>query len=1170
MYSEALSPWLHATPEYHGTTLPEWHDTSTDTMVEEAPTEPVALSPEEVAPPAEPVADMADYVPGYRYTSIIDSTIPEESFEMSHSASGPLSPAPPADVPAAASPELIGLGMSGTVAGFSERQAYLKQLGYVIPTPPAPAPAAEGLAKSKPTWPYRMPPIEELRIHKQDSHATAMPSPSSAERDMPRAARAISGASFVLSPTTAMVEQAWQPAPPPPPIMRPRIPSISEQETVVTDTVAPTHLPVRLPDTLTYSPPLQTIHIVRGSPPPWATPSPRTEALSPVDKCTTVVDPSVHVPSANVASSVTAETPAATSAEANETPITHDTCLGPDEVHQEAEAGTPSPSGPDSSDVYAVWAQDATLLGSSDAKLSTSDSKLADPSMSSSWLGPPSDNETSALGLHILEPWPTPHEEPDMWQQRADSAPAYDAEPRAPTSPTDEARTPAPPITSVWSLRRLSPAATPAPVPPPSGACLDSYRIPSDARVVDASYAATPRTVSYGTDVRDESYTSPDDMPHAERASAQEAPIRSKRRSYPPVPRKAPPPVEGTEPPAPAHAAPAPALFSSTSQTQGLRAPLDYSVPLPLLFKSRRGPRGAGRAERRLSSIDVPREAPPVEEVRGRASLDERRLPSQSAAREPLCSFDELPALPTMHEERESTRPALSNTPRKSRAPVSQAPALSPLVGSPVPPTPPPKSWLAPATTSVPRASGAPPYARDYGVVQPPLLPLQGAPIESKEGRHVWLDADPDHSHLSMLGAVNDMKDEFHFESYFEHSLQRIWAELAQIHADTPPRRSAAKAAAQEAARVAARAGVQPSRPTAAAPINLTHNAPPVSMENVGSPLMSLDEFTYVMDENGVALSTPHLGLRSPSEPPTSTAPALPPLDTYLPEEHEVMGDPPPVSWVFHDEGRSAFADDPMPTDHRLPLEFVTKPNSVLSRGRPVKKTEQESIFYGSGPDVRRRRAGPRRTVPMWNFEEGDEDAVSSPAPAPAPRAASPPLLHDSAAPPVTDMGRVDEEDTRKRRGKEGADPKFASWWRRKMPASSKASSALPSEAPRTSEASSEARTSTSTNNTMKYGRRTAPPGFEPSQPGKYFLAGTVSLPTLNIARTPEQRARHETGLAETEPSLIQSLLAAPSSSTVRARAGIVKTMVFDEAHAPPAGQVLVSEERKVLVRPVM
>ena len=94
-------------------------------------------------------------------------------------------------------------------------------------------------------------------------------------------------------------------------------------------------------------------------------------------------------------------------------------------------------------------------------------------------------------------------------------------------------------------------------------------------------------------------------------------------------------------------------------------------------------------------------------------------------------------------------------------------------------------------------------------------------------------------------------------------------------------------------------------------------------------------------------------------------------------------------------------------------------------------------------------------------------------------------------------------------------------------------------------------------------------PGFEPTQPGKYHLAGTVSLPTLNVARTAEQRARDETGLPETEPALIQSLLAAPSSSTVRARAGIINSIPFVEEAVPP-GQVLVAEERKVLVRPVM
>jgi len=1220
MYSEALSPWLHATPEYHGTTLQEWHDTSTDTMVEEEAAEPVAPSPEEVAPSPEPNAELSGYVPGYRYTSIIQSTIPEESFEVSHSHSDI---APSAE--AAASPELIGLGMSGTVAGFSARQAYLRELGYAFPTPHAQAPP-----EPKPSLSYRMPPIEALRIRKQDKPTERISSEGSSANVGPSCnTRATSGASFVFSPATAMAEQAWQPPPPPPPILRPRVPSVGEQETVVTQSTVPDLLPVRLPDTHTYSPPLQTIHIVRGSPPPWATPSPRS-----------VMAQIGTEPAADTASADPARPQAEPAAEEPQAPELLDAPSSwPDEapVAPELEPRVTSFPAPANSEVYVAGAQDATLIGSTDTKPSSDDTKLKDVSVSSSWIAPPSDQETSALGLHILEPFPTPQEKPETWQPAADPALAY-AEPQR-----DQAA-PAPPITSMWSLPRTAPP-EPAPRPEQSGAFMEHYRVPTDARVVDASYAATPRAVSYGTDVLDEAYLSPAYtqynayVPAPERLSRSYPAVSRKAppavanepvpppdgpsRSYPAVPRKAPPAVDnepvlpavgnepilsafthepvpsavthepvpsavGNEPvpstvthepvpsavthepilPAVTHepvlpavgnepvpsavaSAPppvtgaAPALAPSTSTpTQELRAPLDYSVPFPLLFQRRRS---SGRTGRRFSSINMPSKAPPIEDVRGRASLDEQRLPSRSAA---------------WH---------LPQRPHGVRPIISQAPALSPLVGSPeVPPTPPPKSWLAPATAALPRASATPSYARDYGMIQPALQPLQGAPVASKEGRHVWLDTDPDSSHLSMLGAVDDGNDTFHFESYFEHSLQRIRAELEQIGAEAPPRRSAAKAAAQEAARVAARAGVR--RAPAAAPMDLTHNAPPVSAENVGSPLMSLDEFTYVMDENGVALSTPHLGVRSPSEPPASTAPSLPPLDTCLPEEHEVMGDQPPVAWVFHDEVRSAFADEPMPTDYRLPLEFVTKPNSVLSRGRPVKKTEQESIFYASGPDVRRRRVGPPPSVRVWNFEEGDEDVLPSPrpapapAPAPAPRAASPPLLHDTAAPPASGAGRVGD-DAQKRRD---ADPKFASWWYRKGPTSAKAPSAPSTEGPRPSEAASEARTSTSTSTTMKYGRRTAPPGFEPSQPGKYFLAGTVSLPTLNIARTPEQRARHETGLAETEPSLIQSLLAAPSSSTVRARAGIVKALHFDEANAPPTGQVIVSEERKVLVRPVM
>ncbi|WFD28442.1 hypothetical protein MNAN1_003453 [Malassezia nana] len=1004
IYSEALSPWLHATPEYRGSTLPAWQDASTDTetVVDEDAAEFSPVDP----PPV--TTDATEEGPGYRYTSIIDSIIPEESFELSHSVSSPASPQ------ANMSPDLVGLGMSGNIAGFAARQAYHQELRETLPAAPAPMAPSTSL-------PYRMPPIEGLRIHKQETQPQRVSSGASSEDEAPRAARAISGASFVFSPATAMAENTWQSMPPPPPILRPRLPSLTEQDTIVTGVPTSTSA-VRLPDTHTYTPPLQTIHIVRGSPPPWATPSPRAEMLE-------------------LGGEKTAPAPATTEPAVPET-------------NEHVDTSTTSVQ--ESSNVYVVEPADATLVGSADTKLSSSDP------LKDGWSAPNSDVETSALGLHIPEPLPTPFTSPESWRP-------------APTPQSAEwndvaQAPPAPPTTDVWSeLQEPAPAVADTET---------DVGLASRAHVVDASYAATPRAVSYGTDMRTESYVSPIDQPPTEAAFA-----TSPAQAVPPPVEAVPPPVETVPPPTSAPPRAAPALVPSSTYTQGLRPPLDYSVPFPLL--TRRARHASARVERRLSSMDRPREPAPQEDTRGRASLDERRLPSQ-------------------HDRVEKTLRTVVEPPRtQSSCPIAPPP----------PPTPPPKSWLLPTTTAVPRAS-APPYARDYGVVLPPLPPQYGAPVQSKEGRHVWLDVDADTSHLSMLGAVDEEHDSFHFESYFAHSLQRIRTELMQLGIEAPPRRSAARAAAQEAARVAARAGVH--RTHAAPPINLTHNAPPVSVDNVGSPLMSLDEFTYVMDEHGVALSTPHLGVQSPSVGTGSAWPSLPPLDTNLPEEHELMGDAPPISWVFHDEGRSAFAEEPMPTDHRLPLEFVTKPNSVLSRGRPVKKTEQESVFYCGGPDVRRRRVAqpPTRSVPLWNFEEGDEE----PSPAPSPQ-----LLHDTAAPQTQPKAATPPPPAEP----SAPETKGTSWWRRKMPSPTKASSV---ETPPTSET----RTSTSTNATMKYGRRTAPPGFEPSQPGKYFLAGTVSLPTLNIARTPEQRARHETGLAETEPSLIQSLLAAPSSSTVR------------------------------------
>ena len=196
-------------------------------------------------------------------------------------------------------------------------------------------------------------------------------------------------------------------------------------------------------------------------------------------------------------------------------------------------------------------------------------------------------------------------------------------------------------------------------------------------------------------------------------------------------------------------------------------------------------------------------------------------------------------------------------------------------------------------------------------------------------------------------------------------------------------------------------------------------------------------------------------------------------------------------------------------------------------------------------------------------------------------RDAPPPAPPPSAPLPPSPSLAARESEEKKAPGKD-TDKKFSAWLKRMVHAQGKespperaASSSPPAAAagPASERGSAPGgaspRTSTSTTQTHKYGRRIKRPGFEPTQPGKYHLAGTVSLPTLNVARTAEQRARDETGLPETEPALIQSLLAAPSSSTVRARAGIINSIPFVEEAVPP-GQVLVAEERKVLVRPVM
>lgn len=431
-----------------------------------------------------------------------------------------------------------------------------------------------------------------------------------------------------------------------------------------------------------------------------------------------------------------------------------------------------------------------------------------------------------------------------------------------------------------------------------------------------------------------------------------------------------------------------------------------------------------------------------------------------------------------------------------------------------------------------------------------------------------------DASQLSMLGSVVGKQTPFNFDTYFDSSLQRIHTEVSS----NPTLPTAPGAAG--------RIPAPESDPT-----DLFRNAPLRALHASASPIENLHEFTYIMDD-GAPLLTPYTGARPQKPVPDATwVPSLPPLDTFLPEEREIVGVPPIVQPAKHVAGLFDDWDMDAPQTTALPLEFVTRPNSILSRGRPVKKTEEGtgSIFYASLPEKRHKTfpqpmpvpADTTQPIKTWNFEDDDEELEPEPEPTPAPRAPAPepaaaprPMPEPAAAshpmpeppqptfatPPKPKRKAKKDVHTKYMPDEPNVQTKRGTWWRRKGQTPTKAAAAPP-ESPRAS---------TSTSNTTKFARRTGPPGFEPSQPGKYYLAGTVSLPTLNIARTPEQRARNETGLPETEPALIQSLLAAPSSSTVRARAGIIKTLPFSEEVVPPLGQVLVAEERKILVRPVM
>lgn len=1053
MYSEALLPWLHASHAFAGT------DAGSKSLDEAA---------------ARPLPPLSMAMPLGLGRPTTSSTADVLLHPASSGHSGLRRARTTADRPTASPPMRMSQDMSML-----------------------------GAALNAPETSFRVPSIHELRINK-----AAAPSHD---------ARFVSGASFVMSPDTA---KHFDTATPPPPIMRPRFPSaqgpivyethtwtVDRPRTVTSplsteadfsppeswasanmDSADPSKFPhaaalwARLPDTYTFSPPLQPIHIVRGSPPTWASTSPHTTTSSTLqspDLPTTTpgrrVEP--HVP--------TTDGPVPYSNE--ERPVYMSAAP---RSEWPGDVSSPSDGG-----------HDTTLIDWSDQqKISSVDQLLLKQSWSQL---PVSDTHTTS------------------WTAPLDLGEHASNEPR---------NTPPQPV-----RRRSSRKAPPLSLP-----------LPPKVRTADVSDAASRQHEFDSSGVGDDSNASPDDAP--------------------------------------------PYVPSHDSEADALRAPHTGSVEAP------------------PSEVDAPPLMPALQYT----------LPFKLSSRRRYQPRNTWPSRPP------TSPPGAARVPRPTVSDERDEDVVD--VGT--------------ARPSAPSIPLAPPSTTGYGVVQPALAPELCGPVHSIEGRRV--EDDVGHtSHLSMLGAVADQSQDFHFETYFEASLQRIREEMGRTA-------------------TAPLAGAVPLQRTTEN--DFFHNAPPINVRSLGSPVMALDEFSYVVDNDGAAL------LRTSTRPPSDVSkqvPELPPVDMYLPEEHEVMGDAPRSSydqrWTFPYMESPLIGErsEPMPTDAKLPLDFITKPNSVLSRGRPVKKTHP-SMFYASLPQSRRHRyrvaeTGPASVLqddePAQDEEDVDDDPFSqsmmaphTPAkPAIPSKATSPPaapkatLLGDYAAPrpkpaarpkeaprqapprtmppprsmsppPTSSLGSATvrtardapppapppsaplppspslaaRESEEKKASAKDADKKFSAWLKRMVHAQGKespperaASSSPPAAAagPASERGSAPGgaspRTSTSTTQTHKYGRRIKRPGFEPTQPGKYHLAGTVSLPTLNVARTAEQRARDETGLPETEPALIQSLLAAPSSSTVRARAGIINSIPFVEEAVPP-GQVLVAEERKVLVRPVM
>lgn len=452
------------------------------------------------------------------------------------------------------------------------------------------------------------------------------------------------------------------------------------------------------------------------------------------------------------------------------------------------------------------------------------------------------------------------------------------------------------------------------------------------------------------------------------------------------------------------------------------------------------------------------------------------------------------------------------------------------------------------------------------------------------------------------------------------------------------------------------------------------------------SPVDQLHEFSYIVDDAASddepsAAPAPAAADETHAQAVHDAAPTLPPLNFDIPDEEEHAPRRAPALGTFDDDVDLSAAPSSAATSTKLPLDFITRPDSLLARGRPVKKRGDESVFYSAATTPRRRTdfsaepmfyappGEPHKPLDEMNFYERleheselearaveaavaaqreheainaayqQEWAQAQPQAQPQPQAQAQPQAQPQwqgspqGPPPEPTIRGAEVSESKGWHVPDASTPtraraprtehagrqtprKFTPrhWWKRmpgrkdkergkssagvhenvpqpppqaqaqaQAPPSSQpaAAQAPPSSPPAAAQAPPPPRFSTAppkhampppqwVRMGTPHGRPVRLPQVEPTEPGKYCLADTAALPMLHVARTAEQRRRGETGHPETELRRIQELLAEPSGKTEPARAGIIKTVAVSAAGVPPPGKIMVVEDRKVIVRPVM